>query len=298
MPRGIPALVSRPADTACIGGEWFEMGSADAPHPEDGESPVRSVWVDQFRVATTAVSNREFRRFVDATNYRTEAERAGSSFVFHLFLENAHAAPASGVAPWWRDISGACWHSPEGSGSTVEDRWDHPVVHISRDDALQYCRWSGARLPTEAEWEYAARGGLASQPYPWGGELLPDGKHQSNIWQGDFPNTDTGDDGFQGTAPVREYTANAYGLFNMTGNVWEWVADRFTHMHSPRAVKNPTGPLNGNRFVAKGGSYLCHQSYCLRYRTSSRQALLTSVSAGNLGFRIAIDMPARDACAI
>ncbi len=271
------------------------MGSADAPHPEDGESPVRSVWVDPFRLATTAVSNREFRYFVDATNYRTEAERAGSSFVFHLFLDNADTASASGVAPWWRDITGACWQSPEGPGSTIEDRWEHPVVHITRDDALQYCRWAGARLPTEAEWEYAARGGLASQPYPWGSALLPDGKHQSNIWQGDFPNTNTGDDGFQGTAPVREYTANAYGLFNMTGNVWEWVADRFTHMHSPRALKNPKGPLNGDRFVAKGGSYLCHESYCLRYRTSSRQALLAGVSAGNLGFRIAVDMPARDA---
>ncbi len=274
-----------------VAGDWFDMGAADAPHPADGEGPVRSVRVDQFMLASTVVSNLDFRQFTDATNYLTDAERAGSSFVFHLFLKSVTGTPAFSVAPWWREVAGACWQAPEGPDSNLGERWDHPVVHVTRNDALQYCRWSGARLPTEAEWEFAARAGLASQPYPWGSELLPDGRHCCNIWQGEFPNINTGSDGFAGTAPVNAYIANAYGFYNMSGNVWEWVADRFTNLHSPRAVKNPRGPLNGDRFVAKGGSYLCHESYCLRYRTSSRQALPASVAAGNLGFRIARDLP-------
>lgn len=277
-------------DSVSIGGEWFAMGCAQSPHPEDGEGPVRSVWVDQFGLATTAVSNREFQHFVDSTGYQTNAERTGSSFVFHLFSEHLQCAAASVVTPWWRDVSGACWHAPEGSGSSIKGRYDHPVVHVTRRDALQYCQWSGTRLATEAEWECAARGGLVSQPYPWGSELVPAGKHRCNIWQGNFPYVDTGEDGFAGTAPVRQYGANAFGLFNMTGNVWEWVADRFSSLHSPRRTKNPTGPLNGDRFVARGGSYLCHHSYCLRYRTSSRQALASDTSTGNLGFRVAFDV--------
>ncbi len=266
------------------------MGCTESVHAQDGEGPVRSVWVDQFKLATTAVSNRNFQSFIDATHYQTEAQQVGSSFVFHLLLAESAYLPASGVSPWWRDVPGACWHSPEGPGSSIEERWDHPVVHITRNDALEFCRWAGTRLPTEAEWEYAARGGLVSQAYPWGDELCPDGEYRCNIWQGEFPNTNTVDDGFIGTAPVTQYVANAFGLYNMTGNVWEWVADRFTNMHSARAVKNPKGPLNGEQFVAKGGSYLCHESYCLRYRTSSRQALTGHVSAGNLGFRVANDV--------
>lgn len=284
------SLDRKARETVCLGGSWFEMGCAESPHPQDGEGPVRSVWIDKFALATTAVSNREFQRFVDATHYKTVAERVGSSFVFHLLLEDPRATTASALAPWWREVISACWKSPEGPGSSLDDRWDHPVVHITRDDALQYCRWSGARLATEAEWEFAARGGLISQPYPWGDELVPDGRHRCNSWQGNFPNSNALSDGYLGTAPVNEYASNAYGLFNMTGNVWEWVADKFTHMHSPRETKNPKGPLNGNQFVAKGGSYLCHESYCLRYRTSSRQALQASVSTGNLGFRVAVSV--------
>jgi len=276
-------------ETSSIGGDWFMMGSTDSSHPEDGESPVRSVWVDEFRLSTTAVSNKDFHRFVDATGYVTDAQRAGSSFVFYLLIENAQTHTASGVAPWWLDVRGASWCHPEGPGSTIEDRGNHPVVHVTRHDALRYCQWAGARLPTEAQWEYAARGGMESKPYPWGAELMPQGRHHCNIWQGDFPSFNDANDGFIGTAPVNEYAANAYGLFNMTGNVWEWTADRFTNMHSPRSIKNPAGPLNGDQYVAKGGSYLCHASYCLRYRTSSRQALDASVSTGNVGFRVSLD---------
>ena len=276
-------------ETVSIGGDWFAMGSTDSSHPEDGEGPVRRVWVDEFRLATTAVSNDDFQRFVDATGYITDAQRANSSFVFHLLVNKAQTYTASEVASWWLDICGASWCSPEGPGSTIEGRGNHPVVHISRNDALRYCQWAGARLPTEAQWEYAARAGLESQPYPWGAELTPNAEHHCNIWQGDFPQINNAQDGFVGTAPVDEYAANAYGLFNMTGNVWEWTADRFTNMHSPRSIKNPIGPLNGDRYVAKGGSYLCHASYCLRYRTSSRQALVASVSTGNVGFRVSLE---------
>ncbi len=273
-----------------LGGDWFNMGSDNAVHPEDGEGPCRPVWLDEFSIAATAVSNLEFQRFVDDTGYITDAERVGSSFVFHAMLVEPQVSSASSVAPWWRDVAGACWHSPEGPGSDVADRATHPVVHVSRDDALAYCQWAGCCLPSEAQWEYAARGGLAQALFPWGDELLPAGQHRCNIWQGEFPRSNTCEDGFFGTAPVDEFKPNAYGLYNMTGNVWEWVADRFTRLHSPRKVRNPRGPLNGESFVSKGGSWLCHESYCLRYRNASRQALPAGTSAANLGFRVARDV--------
>ncbi len=282
-----PAEHQSPAAIRWLSGGWFDMGSDDAPHPQDGEAPVRSVWVDDFALATTAVSNREYARFVDATGYVTFAERLGSSFVFQSMLADPKAWPASSLAPWWCDVSGACWRAPEGDGSSIADRLEHPVVHVSRDDALAYCQWNGCRLPSEAEWEYGARAGLKRQCYPWGDELLPDGVHHCNIWQGSFPAHNSCADGFAATAPVNAFEPNAFGLYNMTGNVWEWVADRFTRLHSPRPVRNPRGPLNGERFVAKGGSWLCHESYCLRYRTSSRQSLPAQSSAANLGFRVA-----------
>ncbi len=282
---------ARPAiESVLIGGELFSMGSADSPHLQDGEGPVRRVWVDAFKIAKTAVSNSDFQRFVETTGYVTDAQRAGSSFVFHLLMSETSAYNASGDAPWWLDVPGASWCHPEGPASTIDDRANHPVVHVTRADALHYCRWIGAQLPTEAQWEYAARGGLESQPYPWGAELMPQGEHRCNVWQGNFPNTNNAHDGYIATAPVNTYAANDYGLFNMTGNVWEWTADRFTYLHSPRPVKNPTGPLNGDKYVAKGGSYLCHASYCLRYRTSSRQSLPASVSTGNVGFRVVLNV--------
>jgi formylglycine-generating enzyme required for sulfatase activity len=270
-----------------LSGGWFDMGSDDAPHAEDGEAPCRSVWVDDFAIAATAVSNRDFERFVRAAGYLTQAEQRGSSFVFQAMPEDSSAHQAASVAPWWRDVPGACWRTPEGPGSLIENRMDYPVVHVSYQDALAYCQWSGCRLPTEAEWEYAARAGLARKPYPWGDLLEPEGEHRCNIWQGDFPARNSGDDGFIGTAPVTAFKPNAFGLYNMTGNVWEWVADRFTRLHSPRPVRNPKGPLNGEHFVAKGGSFLCHHTYCLRYRNSSRQSLSAESTTANLGFRVA-----------
>jgi formylglycine-generating enzyme required for sulfatase activity len=162
------------------------------------------------------------------------------------------------------------------------------VVHVSHDDALAYCAWAGVRLPTEAEWERAARGGLEGEPFPWGGELEPDGEHRMNVWQGEFPRRNSCDDGFYGTSPVGSYPANGYGLFDMTGNVWEWTADWFSRdFHTRDRRANPHGPRRGTHRTARGGSYLCHASYCNRYRVAARSANTPDSSTGNLGFRTA-----------
>ena len=269
-------------------GGWFKMGADDAPHPQDGEGPIRDVWVDPFSIAPTTVTNQDFAHFVEQTGYVTRAETLGYSYVFHLFNTSGTATLESPEhIPWWHAVVGACWHLPRGAGLSIEPIKNHPVVHIAWSDAQAYCLWANARLPTEAEWEYAARAGLVSQPYPWGHELEPDAKHRSNVWQGEFPANNTALDGYVGTAPTRAFDANDFGLYNMTGNVWEWCQDRFTTLHSPRATVNPAGPLNGEKRVVKGGSYLCHESYCMRYRNSSRQALSPDSTADNVGFRIA-----------
>ena len=271
-------------DLVTLPGGWFVMGANDGPHPEDGEGPPREVFVDPFSIAPTTVTNEAFAAFVAETGYRTVAEEAGHSFVFQDLVCRRHPNPPSAAhAPWWRLVQGACWHAPEGDGSTTGGRPDHPVVHIALRDAIAYCNWSGSRLPTEAEWEFAARGGLEQKPFPWGDAPEPGGKTMSNIWQGSFPDSGT----CSGTAPAQSFPPNGFGLYNMTGNVWEWTGDRFSRLNSPRPVRNPSGPLNGRGFVAKGGSYLCHPSYCARYRTSSRQALAPDTTAGNVGFRIA-----------
>jgi len=265
------------------------MGADDGPHPEDGEGPPRQVTLDAFLIAPLTVTNCQYQAFSEATGYTTVAEQRGASFVFDMLIpDEADNKTVALQAPWWHEISGACWHAPEGpQGAGLDQRYDHPVVHVALPDALAYCDWAGVCLPTEAQWEYAARGGLQSQPFPWGEELEPGGQNRSNVWQGTFPQANTAADGFVGTAPARCYMPNAFGLYAMTGNVWEWTRDRFTALHSPRPQHNPKGPLNGDRAVTKGGSYLCHASYCHRYRTSSRQALDPFTTAGNLGFRVA-----------
>ncbi len=267
-------------------GGWFQMGANDGPHPQDGEGPVRDVFVDAFAISMTTVTNGDFAGFVHATGYETTAERIGSSFVFHAYIESGTETKPARQAPWWHEVRGACWNRPYGPTSNLEDLSDHPVTHVSLENAHSYCAWAGMRLPTEAEWEFAARGGLQGAPFPWGDELCPNGQHRCNIWQGDFPHRNCFDDGYGATAPARCYQPNGYGFYAMTGNVWEWTADRFTRLHSPQPTRNPVGPLNGTQFVAKGGSYLCHASYCLRYRTLSRQALSPHSTAGNLGFRV------------
>ena len=264
------------------------MGANDGPHPEDGEGPSRSVTLDAFSIAPLTVTNAQFQEFVRQTMYKTVAEEHGTSFVFNMLLPDGAVKNISAIqASWWIEVSNACWNLPEGpQGDGVKHRSNHPVVHIALRDAIAYSDWAGVGLPSEAQWEYAARGGLEGKPFPWGDTLEADAQHQSNVWQGTFPHTNTADDGFVGTAPSKCYAPNGFDLYTMTGNVWEWTLDRFTALHSPRPQINPKGPLNGNRAVAKGGSYLCHASYCHRYRTSSRQALDPFTTAGNLGFRV------------
>ncbi|WP_286140412.1 formylglycine-generating enzyme family protein [Arthrobacter sp. Rue61a] len=267
----------------------FQMGDAFGEgYPEDGESPVHLVTLDAFRIDATAVTNNMFGTFVQATGYRTEAEQYGSSAVFHLLSTANHddvLGTAAG-APWWLNVRGADWAHPTGPASDFREFLDHPVVHVSYNDALAYCSWAGRRLPSEAEWEYAARGGLESKRYAWGNELMPGGEHRCNIWQGTFPTANTLKDGHLGTSPVRSFPCNGYGLYEMAGNVWEWCADWFLpkyYRNSP--VNNPKGPTIGAGRVMRGGSYLCHDSYCNRYRVAARTSNTPDSSSGNCGFR-------------
>jgi len=276
-------------DMIRLSGGEFLMGSSDpAGYPEDGEGPVRSVRLDPFSIDAVAVSNAAFAAFVDATGWVTIAERLGWSFVFAgLLPEDFPPTRAVAQASWWREVPLADWRHPEGPRSDLADRPDHPVVHVSWRDARSYAKWAGKRLPTEAEWEYAARGGLVQKRYPWGDQREPRGRHRMNVWQGRFPTRNTAEDGFVGTAPVDAYAPNGYGLYNVTGNVWEWCSDWFSASGHRTNVANPSGPLGGDRKVLKGGSYLCHDSYCYRYRPAARSGNTPDSSAGNIGFRCA-----------
>lgn len=268
----------------------FAMGTDDViGFPQDGEGPVREVEVDPFEIGRTAVSNAEFADFVHATGYQTEAESFGWSFVFHLLLpDDLPPTRSVAAAPWWRQIHGADWRHPEGPESDLNGRENHPVVHISWHDAQAYCTWLDMRLPTEAEWERAARGGLDGKRYAWGNEYRPDGRVMCNIFEGTFPTVNTAEDGYLGTAPVDSFPANGYGLHNVAGNVWEWCSDWFSptwHRNAQR--NNPAGPSSGDTRVIKGGSYLCHDSYCNRYRVAARSSNTPESSSGNMGFRVA-----------
>jgi len=280
--RATPGKTLGRSGMAHIPGGPFLMGSDSADtFIDDGEGPVREVHLPPYLIDATAVSNTAFAEFVAATGHVTDAEREGWSFVFHALLhQQARSAVREGVvpdAPWWLAVERACWQAPEGPGSNIETRPDHPVVHISWHDASAYAAWCGKRLPSEAEWEKAARGGLVQQTYPWGDELKPEGQHRGNLWQGRFPDINTGDDGHIGTCPVNAFEPNGYGLYNMAGNVWEWCADAW----SAEAV-------HGARII-RGGSYLCHASYCNRYRVSARHFNSPGSTTAHMGFRCAAD---------
>ncbi len=266
----------------------FRMGSEDPmSYAADGEGPVRSVSVSEFLLDTCTVTNRDFMSFIDETGYITTADQEGWSFVFAGLLPDDFE-PTRGVAdaPWWRQVFKANWQHPEGPHSTIEDRLRHPVVHVSWFDAVAYANWLGKELPSEACWEYAARGGLDGALFPWGDELNPDGKYLSNTWQGVFPARNSGEDGWYGTCPADHFPENGYGLHNMTGNVWEWCADWFAIPDgSVSPTVDPFGPATGNLKVQKGGSFLCHASYCSRYRPAARVGVSPDSTASNVGFR-------------
>ena len=273
-----------------IAGGSFLMGT-DNPDgfPADGEGPVRAVTVSPFRCDAFCVTGYRFARFVAVTGYVTEAELFGWSYVFH-----AHVPVAVAVeyevrdvpgASWWRGVPGACWAQPEGPGTTVAGRLDEPAAHLSWNDAVALARFEGGRLPTEAEWELAARGGLQQAVYPWGDRLTPAGEHRCNVWQGAFPERDAAQDGYAGRAPVDAYPANGFGLYNTAGNVWEWCADWFSADHGPDR-QDPRGPARGRGKVMKGGSFLCHHSYCNRYRVGARTANTPDSSTANCGVRL------------
>lgn len=296
-----------------IPGGDFVMGNTRDKYPEDGESPPRPVRVSRFYMDETEVSNAQFKAFVDATGYVTESEKFNWTFVFEGMVPpelNAKITQSVAAVPWWLPVNGGYWKRPEGPESTLAGRWDHPVVHVSWNDAVAYCGWRGLRLPTEAEWEFAARGGKAGRRFPWGNKKVPRNTHRMNVWQGKLPHggyhcvggedgrtriicNNTLEDGFQFTAPIRSMGAqNKYGLYHMVGNVWEWVSDNFSNRHSTRLQVNPRGPKrsrNPGEKVKKGGSFLCNPDFCNRYRVSARSFNTADSGTSNLGFRCAKD---------
>ncbi len=277
-----------------LDGGAFLMGTDDPDgFPADGEGPVRRVTVGAFYIDARAVTNRRFGEFVDATGHVTVAERLGSSFVFHNQLPEGSEGTGVAIAglSWWRDVPGADWRHPRGPASSLDGHDNDPVVHVAWSDARAFARWAGKRLPTEAEWEYAARGGLEQKRYAWGDELTPGGRHLCNIWQGEFPDHDTAEDGWAGLCPVDAFPPNAFGLYGMTGNTWEWCLDWWSatyHMHATR--EDPVGPPSGERKVIRGGSFLCHDSYCNRYRVGARTSNTPESTMINCGFRCVRDV--------
>lgn len=304
-----------PEGMVWVPGGWFWMGAEDPTH--DMASPQHKVYVDGFYMDRHEITNAEFEKFTKATGYVTVAERkptledfppgslpkeaeeaikAGKQPAFSLVFTppNRPVRDFNDHTQWWRAVEDAHWRQPEGPGSSIEKRMDHPVVHICWKDAVAYAKWAGKRLPTEAEWEFAARGGKDRCKYVWGDRLKPSSKWLANIWQGRFPHQNTAEDGFITSAPVESYPPNGYGLYDMAGNVWEWCGDWYQskyYSHSPE--KNPEGPLVGfdplepgmPKRVQRGGSFLCHDSYCERYLTYARGKGEVTSAANHIGFR-------------
>jgi len=257
----------------------------------DGEGPLRQSPIAPFSLSRGAITQAEFAAFVAETGYVTEAEHLGWSFVFFTQVpEQVESTQSVPGAPWWRRVDGSCWRHIGGPDcSQAEARADHPVVHVSWNDAHAYCTWAGGRLPTEREWEHAARGGLGDVRFPWG-DTEPDDESNfpCNIWQGRFPTKNTGQDGYTTTAPTLSFRPNEYGLYNLVGNVWEWTADSFS-LPARRVGTNYQPKRTTDEKLAKGGSFLCHKSYCFRYRIAARIGNAADSSTTHMGFRVAWD---------
>lgn len=323
-----PAELSDEWKKRVAGMVWIPGGvgiiGSDTGPPD--ETPPHPVALDGFWMDVTEVTNRQFKEFVDDTGYVTLPERKpelrsiqkGSGLEDIAILEEFNQ-PGSicslqlksredidknkGAYSWWQYLPGANWKHPEGPESDIDDRMDHPVVHVSWIDAMEYCKWRGATLPTEAQWEYAARAGHDGNFYPWGNDRNPDGKWKQNIWQGTFPIEDTAEDGFKTTAPVRTFEANAYGLHDMSGNVWEWCADYYQpDYYAECPVKNPPGPDSSFdpqepgiiKRVQRGGSFMCSDQYCIGYRVSARMKGEEDTGAFHTGFRCVVNLPDAD----
>jgi formylglycine-generating enzyme required for sulfatase activity len=316
------ALLTQKEDTVShkgmvwIKGGEFDMGSADEVGRTD-EYPLHQVKVDGFWMDVTEVTNAQFQKFVEATGYLTTAEkvpdweelkkqlppgtpRPSDSLLVAaslVFTPSATPMPFTNASQLWNWVRGANWRSPQGPGSSIAGKDNHPVVHISWDDANAYAEWAGKRLPTEAEWEFAARGGLIGQPFSWGNEAVDNGAYKANTWQGRFPGFNTAKDGFSGTAPIGSFAPNAYGLYDMAGNVWEWCSDWYHadyYVHAKDKVsENPTGPSFAYdpsepsipKRVIRGGSFLCHASYCASYRVAARMKSSPDTGLEHTGFR-------------
>jgi len=281
------------------GGKFWMGYEGPEAWTADGEGPVRAVTVDPFWMDATAVTNEQFAHFVEETGYVTESERFGWAFVFVGQLSASKQRKlredktVKGLQ-WWYAIDGAYWRKPEGPGSTIKKRMDHPVVSVSWHDAVAYAAWAGKRLPTEAEWEYVARAGHHCTMFPWGNALEPEGRHRCNVFQGEFPWKNSAADGYAWTAPAKSFRQYEWGFYNLIGNVWEWCSDWFSptwHQPEREATRvNPKGPSTGERKVMKGGSFLCHASYCNRYRLGARTSNTPDSATTNLGFRCARDV--------
>jgi formylglycine-generating enzyme len=312
--------ITAPSGMVWIPGAEFTMGTDDV-RSFPNERPAHKVQFEGFWIDEHDVTNAEFTKFVEATGYVTTAERKpdweelkkelppgtpkpddsvlvpGSL----VFTPTSQPVPLNDLSAWWRWVPGASWRHPEGPGSNITGRENHPVVQVSWYDAMAYAKWAGKRLPTEGEWEYAARGGLDGKRYPWGDEFRPKGKYMANTWQGQFPVTNSAEDGFVGTSPVKSFPPNGYGLYDMAGNVWQWCSDwyrvdAFTELASQNVCRDTGGPSeswdpadpNAPKRVVKGGSFLCNPSYCESYRPSARRGTPPDTGTSHTGFRCVI----------